>query len=93
VTEALAQRGLDLAVDGEAARAGVTGEDQVVVESHVEDATTAGNELGAHADGLLDRGRQTGGSGLVVSDDTVFDGDARHDRLESIAEGDERSPR
>lgn len=75
--EALAQGVLDLAVEGKPAPF-VAGVDEISVQAHVEGAATTRLDLGLQTDGVLDRGRQTGGPWLVVSNDAVFDGDPRH---------------
>ena len=52
----------------------VLAEDEVAVETDVEDAATALDQLGLNAVLLLDHLRQTGGFGQVVSFSAVFDG-------------------
>jgi hypothetical protein len=55
------------------------GEDQVVPDRDLEDASAAADELGLDAELLLDLSRQTGGAGIVVSARAVLDGDmGRH---------------
>ena len=51
------------------------GEDQLIAESDVEDPARAFDQVGLNAELLLDVGRQTGGSGVVVSDGAVLDRD------------------
>ena len=50
-------------------------EQQLTIDSDVEDAAAAGFQLGVDPEGLLQFGRQTGGCGLVVSDRAVLDVD------------------
>jgi hypothetical protein len=68
------QRLLDLARLGEAV-AGLLREQHLAVELHLEDAAPALDQLGRLPEPLLDLGRQTGGAGVVVSGDAVFDRD------------------
>jgi hypothetical protein len=49
------------------------GEDEVVSHGDLEDATAAANQLRLDAELLLDLGRQTGGTGVVVSARAVLD--------------------
>jgi hypothetical protein len=49
--------------------------DQLAVGLHVEDAAGALDQAGFEAQPLLERGRQTGGLGLVVSLTAIRDGD------------------
>jgi hypothetical protein len=71
----------DLAGLREAAQ-GLLGEDQVVPDRDLEDASAAADELGLDAELLLDLSRQTGGAWIVVSARAVFDGDmGRHGSL------------
>jgi hypothetical protein len=58
----------------EAARL-VLGEDLLSVDDDVEDPATAGNQLRLDSERLLQRGRQTGGRGQVVSTSAVGDDD------------------
>jgi hypothetical protein len=56
---------------------GLLREDATPVDLHLEHAARRLNQLHVSVGvGLADLGRQTGGPGLVVSDDAVFDGDA-----------------
>jgi hypothetical protein len=80
VAEAPAQEILDLAVERESTLL-VAGEDRIAVENDLEDASAPRYQLRTYADRRFDRGRQTGGTGLVVSDDAVCDGDVRHGSL------------
>lgn len=66
------QRVEDLALAREPS-AVVFGPDALVVHRHDEDAAGAADELGVHAQFLLDLSRQTGGSGKVVSNAAVVD--------------------
>jgi hypothetical protein len=70
----------DFVVVADVAPGPVLRPDQVPVDRHVEDAAVAGDEPGLDLEFLLDRGRQTGGDGIVVSDAAVLDGDL-HDPL------------
>jgi hypothetical protein len=47
--------------------------DQLTVDFHFEDTVLALDQLGLEIESLSDIGRQTGGTGVVVSDDAVFD--------------------
>jgi hypothetical protein len=51
------------------------GEEQLIVDGDLEDATRSFDELGFDAELLLDLLRQTGGAGEVVSDAAVLDDD------------------
>jgi hypothetical protein len=75
--EARGQRRGDLAGGGEAPFL-VLVEEQLAVEPHREHAFATLDELRLEAEALGDLGRQTGGPGLVVSDDAVFDGQPGH---------------
>ena len=56
---------------------GLLGEDAAPVDFHLEHAARRLDQLHVSVGvDLADLGRQTGGSGLVISDDAVFDGDA-----------------
>jgi hypothetical protein len=78
---ALLELFLDLARLGEAAQF-LLGEDKVVADGDLEDASVATDQLGLDAELLLDFSRQTGGTGVVVSARAVLDGDTRgHSRL------------
>jgi hypothetical protein len=55
-------------------------EEQLAVEADVEDAAAPLDQRGGDAGRLFDLGRQTGGARTVVSDDAVFDGQARAHR-------------
>ena len=62
------------------------GEDEVVSHGDLEDPAAATDELGLDAELLLDLGRQTGGTGIIVSARAVFDGDmGRHGSLLSAS--------
>ena len=58
------------------------GKDQLAVEADVKHATAPLDQLSLFAVKTLDFVRQTGGSRLIVSNDTVFDGQTGHDHLE-----------
>ena len=62
----------DLALAGEAAFF-LLGEDRLAVDADDEDAAAAADELTVDAELLLQRGRQTGGPGKVVSNAAVVD--------------------
>jgi hypothetical protein len=63
------------------------GEDALAVHIDVEDAARGADHLDLDAGKLLlQLSRQTGGSGLVVSDDAVFDPDV-HGRLAVMVHG------
>lgn len=57
---------------------GLLGEQRLAVEADLEDPVLALDQLRIEAETLLQFGRQTGGSGLVVSNDAVFDVDSGH---------------
>jgi hypothetical protein len=66
------------------------GEDETAVHGHVEHASGRRQEADLRAGkGLLQLSRQTGGSGLVVSDDAVLD----RDQHESFPMEERGSPR
>ena len=54
------------------------GEDQLAIGHHLEDATSGFDILDLDPVLLLQLVRQTGGSGLVVSLNAVFDGHTHH---------------
>jgi len=54
------------------------GEDQLVIEFHFEDTSTALDERGFYFEFRFDIGRQTGGPRFVVSNNTIFDGQLGH---------------
>ena len=64
----------------------VLGINQPPVDSHVEDAVAALDEFRLDAKFLLDRGRQTGGLGQVVSHPAVFDGELHRIRPDLVLE-------
>jgi hypothetical protein len=68
------ERRLDLAGRGKAAGR-LLREQHLAVDGDLEDAAPALDQLGARPEPLLDRGRQTGGAGEVVSGDAVLDRD------------------
>jgi hypothetical protein len=68
-------RRLDLAGRGKAAHL-LFGEDQLAVELDVEDAPGTLDQLGSDAEAPFQLVRQTGGTGSVVSNSAVLDGDA-----------------
>jgi len=70
----LAQRRQHVGLRGKAAVA-VLGEEQLAVERDVENPAAALDELRLDAERLLDRGRQTGSPGQVVSGAAVGNGD------------------
>ena len=51
------------------------GEDQLIADRDLEDASVAPDQLGLDAELLLELVRQTGGTGVVVSDGAVLDDD------------------
>jgi hypothetical protein len=51
------------------------GEDELAIGRDIEDAVRAFGELGLDSNRLLDLGRQTDGTGQVVSGNAVSDGD------------------
>ena len=53
-------------------------EDRLAVEIHLENAVAPFDQLRLDAGALLDTVRQTGGTGQVVSDYAVFDGNSNH---------------
>ena len=55
------------------------GEDEASVDGHFEDPALALDQLGTLTEQAFELVRQTGGSRLVVSNYTVFDGRACHD--------------
>ena len=55
--------------------------DLLAVHVNIEDAAGAFDELGLDAVGLLDRSRQTGGLGQIVSLRAILDGDGHHEPL------------
>ena len=57
---------------GEAAE-GFLREDQLTVEGDFEHTVAAFDQCGSNSETLCDRVRQTGGTGLVVSNDAVLD--------------------
>jgi hypothetical protein len=67
------------------------GEQQLAVAAHLEDAAAPLDQLDGEPEAILNRIRQTGGSGQVVSDDAVLDGDLRHAALFYIVLGCRRS--
>jgi hypothetical protein len=76
---------LDLAGLGEAAQL-LLRKDQIVTDGNLKDAAAALDQPGLDAELPFDFGRQTGGTGIVVSTGTVLDGDlARHALLLSAA--------
>lgn len=70
----------------------VFGVDVATVNFNVEDATFALDEFGVDACCVLDRVRQTGGLGRVVSLHTIRDGHVHGDLLQEANEGIERTP-
>ena len=54
-------------------------EDQLVVEGYLEDPVSTFDEGGINTEALLERVRQTGGAGLVVSNNTILDLGSGHD--------------
>jgi hypothetical protein len=79
--DSLFESGLDLPGQGKAACL-FLGEQELVVDGHLEDSTGPFDELGLDAELLFDLLRQTGGAGEVVSDPAILDDDAcGHDRL------------
>lgn len=69
---------LDLAGLREAAQL-FLGEDQLAPDGDLEDAAVALDQLRLDAELLLDRVRQTGGAGIVISAGAVLDGNvSRH---------------
>jgi len=74
-TEACGESCLDLAGLREAAQRAL-GEDRLAVELDLEDPAFPFDQLGFEVQLLADRVRQTGGTGVVVSRNTVFDGQA-----------------
>jgi hypothetical protein len=73
--DSLLERGLDLAGKGKAARL-FLGEEELVVDGHLEHSAGPFDELWLDAELLLDLLRQTGGAGEVISDPAVLDDDA-----------------
>lgn len=77
VTEAegsdpLFQEGLHLSLLRKAIQS-LLREHQVLVEPHLEDPAGAADQLRVEPETILNRGRQTGGPGLVVSSPAVLD--------------------
>jgi hypothetical protein len=60
------------------------GEQQLAVETHVENAARSLLEAGSDREAPLDLRRQTGGAGLVVSDHAVLNDDLVHDPSAAI---------
>ncbi len=54
---------------------GLLAEDEVAVDLDLEDATAGGDQFGLQVVALAQLIRQTGGTGLVVSNLAVLDGD------------------
>lgn len=77
LTDPLADDLLHLAALGEAPE-GLLGEDEVAVELDFENAVLTLDQVGVEVEALLQLGRQTGGTGLVVSNNAVFDAEAGH---------------
>jgi hypothetical protein len=63
------------------AAGGFFGIEDLAVEGDFVDAAAALDEVGIEAEFSFQRGRQTGGSWLVVSNHAVFDSDASHGGL------------
>jgi hypothetical protein len=72
-----AQLLLDLSRHGEAAHL-LLGEEHLVTDGDFKDSPGATHELGLDAEFLLEIGRQTGGTGVVVSHPAVFDSHVGH---------------
>ena len=60
---------------------GLLGEDQLVIDEDVEDASSALDELGVLACLLLDGGRQTGGPRKIISGRAIRDRDLHRSTL------------
>ncbi len=58
-------------------------ENQMTVNAHFEDASAGGDQFGLDVKFVVDRFRQTGGAGFVVSNLAVFDGNM-HGTLLSV---------
>jgi len=69
------ESGLDLARKGKTACL-FLGEEELVVDGHLEHSARPFDELGLDAELPLDLLRQTGGAGEVVSDPAILDDDA-----------------
>ena len=66
---------------------GLFREHQLIVQLDLENATTALDQLRFDTEFLLNFRRQTGGAGLVVSNNTIFDGHRmRHETSSEIGE-------
>jgi len=72
--EAISKFAFDLSMLREATRH-VLGIEQLVIEFDIEDATASFDELSVQAEFLLNFCRQTGGSGLIISNDAIFNGE------------------
>ena len=72
----------DLAGIGEAAE-GFLRVEQLAVEGDLEDTVPALDQTGFDSEAFFERVRQTGGSGFVVSNHTVFDRQIGHSILHS----------
>jgi len=73
--DSLLEHGLDLAGKGKAACL-FLGEEELVVDGHLEHSAGPFDELGLDAELPLDLLRQTGGAGEVVSDPAILDDNA-----------------
>ena len=69
---------------------GLLGVDELSAHRYFEDTPAGADELGCDAESILDRCRQTDGTGFVVSNDAVFDADGEgfaHDAFPLLLPG------
>lgn len=84
--QTLRDRGFDLAGLGEAS-GGLLREQELAVEGDLEHAARSLDQLGVEVEALGDFRRQTGGAGVVVSNDAVLDRKRGHVVLLGGGEG------
>jgi len=71
---------------------GLFGENEVVVEVDLEDSAFTFYQFRFKSEALFECVRQTGGTGLVVSNDAIFDPNRSHCRILQFGQKDRRCP-